>query len=164
MQKLFILFFLFISALGYSQDTLVKLLKKYNKETIPYVSAQELATKIKDAKILDARELNEYSVSHIKNALYVGYKNFDINTVKKSLPDSLQTIIVYCSIGVRSEDIGEKLKKAGYTNIYNLFGGIFEWKNNNFPVFNSEEKETENVHAYSIEWGKWLQKGIKIYD
>ena len=38
-------------------------------------------------------------------------------------------IIVYCSIGVRSEDIGEKLKELGYTKILNLYGGIFDWKN-----------------------------------
>jgi len=33
---------------------------------------------------------------------------------------------VYCSLGIRSEVIAKKLKKAGYTNVFNLYGGIFE--------------------------------------
>jgi hypothetical protein len=45
-----------------------------------------------------------------------------------------------------------------------LFGGIFEWKNNNFTVYNSKEEATENVHAFSKDWSKWLLKGKKVYD
>ena len=71
--------------------------------------------------------------------------------------------MVYCSIGIRSEDISEKLKKAGYTNVYNLYGGIFEWKNRNYPVVNPENEVTEKVHAYSKQWGQWLHKGKKVY-
>ena len=72
--------------------------------------------------------------------------------------------MVYCSLGIRSEDVAEKLKKAGYTNVLNLYGGIFEWKNNDFTIYDSEEKETENVHTFDEAWSKWLTKGIKIYD
>ena len=45
-----------------------------------------------------------------------------------------------------------------------LYGGIFEWKNNDYPIIDSEGKETENVHTYSRFWSKWLKKGIKVYD
>jgi predicted sulfurtransferase len=69
---------------------------------------------------------------------------------------------VYCSLGVRSEDIAETLQKAGYTNIKNLYGGIFNWKNNNLPVVNRQQKPTDSVHVYSKQWGKWLTKGIKV--
>ena len=72
--------------------------------------------------------------------------------------------MVYCSLGVRSEDIAEKLKKAGYTAVFNLYGGIFEWKNKGFSVVDLQNKETQKVHAYSKNWGKWLLKGEKIYD
>ena len=164
MRNLFILSFLLLSFFGNSQETLQELLKTHNKESIPYISVKELAMPKTDAILLDARELKEYNVSHIPNSTYVGYDDFDLDTVVKTLPDTTSTIVVYCSVGIRSEDIAEQLKKKGYTNVYNLFGGIFEWKNNNFPVYNSEEKETEQVHAYSKDWGKWLLKGIKIYE
>lgn len=157
------IFFFFVS-LGHAQDSINELLKTYNSETIPYISVQELAMPKTDAIILDARETKEFEVSHIENSIHIGYNNFNLENIVKQLTDKQQTIVVYCSVGIRSEDIGEQLKKAGYTNVYNLFGGIFEWKNNDFPVYNPEHNETENVHAYSKAWGKWLLKGTKIYD
>jgi rhodanese-related sulfurtransferase len=164
MRNFLILIFLLLGFFGNSQETLHELLKTHNKESVPYISAQELAMPKTEAILLDARETAEYKVSHIKNAMHVGYDHFDLNTVLKAIPDTSKTIVVYCSVGIRSEDIAEQLKKKGYTNVYNLFGGIFEWKNNNFSVFNSEEKETELIHAYSEDWSKWLLKGTKIYE
>jgi len=128
------------------------------------MSVEELVMPNTDAIILDSRELKEYEVSHIKDAIQVGYDHFNIEIIEKQVKDKSKTIVVYCSVGIRSEDIGEKLEKAGYTNVYNLFGGIFEWKNKDRIVYNTEEKPTENVHTFSKEWSKWLLKGIKIYD
>ncbi|RCW90373.1 rhodanese-like domain-containing protein [Winogradskyella arenosi] len=153
-----------LSCIGYSQETLSALLKTYNKESVPYISVQELAMPKTKAILLDAREIEEYEVSHIKGAIFVGYSTFNLEDVALSFPNLNTNIVVYCSLGVRSETIAEQLKKRGYTNVYNLFGGIFEWKNNNFPVYNSEEKETEHIHAYSKAWSKWLIKGKKIYE
>ncbi|RLD29245.1 MAG: rhodanese-like domain-containing protein [Bacteroidetes bacterium] len=145
-------------------ETLSALLKKYNEQSVPYISVQELAMPKTDAIILDAREMKEYQVSHLKDAIYVGYDFFELDSIKNKLPNKDSQIVVYCSIGVRSEDIAEKLKKVGYKNVFNLYGGIFEWKNNNFTVYDSEEKETENVHTYNETWSKWLTKGEKVYE
>ena len=128
------------------------------------MTVQELAMPKTEVILLDAREIEEYNVSHLEDAIHVGYDDFDLLETTKQLNDKQQTIVVYCSLGVRSEDIGEQLKKAGYTNIFNLFGGIFEWKNKGYSVYNSEEKLTEDVHAFSKAWSKWLLKGNKIYD
>jgi len=148
----------------FSQESLNDLLNRLNKEVIPYISVQELAMPKTQAVILDAREEIEYEVSHIKNSLFVGYDDFDLKIVKDRIKDKHQKIVVYCSLGVRSEDIAERLKKAGYQNVFNLFGGIFEWKNQGFDVVDENEKETESVHAFSKEWGKWLTHGIKVYE
>ena len=164
MRNLIILCFLSFSFPSNAQESISELLKKYNSESVPYISAQELAMPKTNVIILDARETEEYNVSHIENAIFVGYDNFNVETIKEKILDCSKTIVVYCSVGIRSEAIGEKLKKAGYTNVYNLFGGIFEWKNNDFPVYNLENKETENVHTHSKGWSKWLLKGTKIYD
>lgn len=155
---------LFFSSMGFAQKTMTELLKKYNSEDIPYISVQELAMPKTEAMLLDARELEEYEVSHLKDAIHVGYDNFEMNTVLNKIPETSTLIVVYCSVGIRSEDVAQQLKNAGYLKVYNLFGGIFEWKNNNYSVVDSEEKETENVHAYSKDWSKWLLKGTKIYD
>lgn len=164
-MKNFILYIVFlITAISYSQNTLSKLLKKYNTEAIPYISVQELSNHKNEYVLLDTRELKEYKVSQLKNALYVGYDDFNLNSVKKQIQNKNVKIVVYCSLGVRSETIGIKLKEAGYTNILNLYGGIFEWKNQNFKVYNASGNQTEYVHAYSKTWSKWLLKGTKVYD
>ena len=84
------------------------------------------------------------------------------SVVKKTIKNKDAQIVVYCSLGVRSEDIAEILKKAGYTNIQNLHGGIFNWKNNNLPLVNAKQKQTDSVHVYSKKWGKWLTNGVKV--
>lgn len=153
-----------VSLSGFSQKKLAKLLKQQNKETIPYISADSLKNIQEQVTLLDSREEREFKTSHIKDAIYVGYDFFSLDSVQEKLPNKKSPIVVYCSLGIRSEDIAEKLKKAGYTNVLNLYGGIFEWKNNDLDVLNSKEKPTDSVHTFSKVWSKWLHKGIKVYD
>jgi rhodanese-related sulfurtransferase len=141
-----------------SFNTLLKMMLKHDVReiTVPEVLAR------KNAIFLDARERKEYDVSHIKNAVYVGYNNFDFAAIKNIAKGS--EIIVYCSIGKRSEEITQKLKKAGYNNVSNLYGGIFEWVNLQNEVVDMNNKKTSKVHAYGRFWGQWLDKGEKVYN
>lgn len=158
------IFFFIISSVCFTQKKLDKLLHKLNHNNIPYITVKELAQKKDSLILLDAREKKEFDVSHIRNATFVGYKNFDLTTIVKDLPkDKSKTIVVYCSLGVRSEKVAKKLKDNGYTNIYNLYGGIFEWKNKNYKVQDTLGKTTEKVHAFNKKWSKWLRNAVKIY-
>ncbi len=163
MNKFLFLFFLFISIDSFSQESINAILKKYNTESIPYMTVDSLKTLSNNVIVLDAREKKEFTTSHLKNALFVGYEKFNLKKTIKSLPNKETTIVVYCTLGVRSEDIAEKLKMKGYQNVYNLFGGIVEWKNKGYKVFDTQEKETEQVHTSSKFWGRWLLKGEKVY-
>jgi rhodanese-related sulfurtransferase len=138
-----------------------KTIKTLNKESVPYLTIDE-AKQVKEKHMLDAREPKEYKVSHIKDAVFVGYDSFALKTVTDQIKNKQDTVIVYCSIGVRSEDIGEKLLAAGYTNVFNLYGGIFEWKNKENEVYDTEDKETEKVHTYSKFWSRLLKSGISV--
>lgn len=148
-----------------AQDSLQTLLSKFNQETIPYISAEELKMLQDNSNILliDTREREEFEVSKINSAIYAGYDQFSIRQFSNFVTDKIRPIVVYCSLGIRSEDIGEKLKEAGYTNVKNLYGGIFEWKNKGLPVVDPDGNATEKVHVYSKKWSKWLLKGEKIY-
>jgi len=147
-----------------AQETIADLLKQHNNKGVPYISVQELAMPKTKAIVFDSREPKEYKVSHIKDAICVGYDNFDMASIKNLYPNTNKKIVVYCSLGIRSETIGKKLKKAGYTNVYNIYGGIFEWKNKGFSIIDSEHNETNKVHTFNKAWSKWLIKGEKIYD
>ncbi len=162
-----ILFVLVILLAGTAsgQPSLHTLLSKYNTHSIPYISVEELKMLQQDSDLvlLDAREPEEFQVSHIKTAVFSGYSTFSAEAISKSIKDKSALIVVYCSLGIRSEKISEKLKAEGFSNVRNLYGGIFEWKNKGFSVFDPEGKETEKVHAYSKSWSKWLTDGEKIY-
>jgi len=148
-----------------AQKTLDKLLEQYNTHSIPYISVEELRMlQMNDSiVILDAREPIEFNVSRIASAKNVGYSDFSSDEIQLQKVAKNAPIIVYCSIGIRSEEIAEKLKKAGFTNVKNLYGGIFEWKNKEYPVIDSKGIETENVHTFSKVWSNYLKAGNPIY-
>ena len=130
--------------------------KKHISGSVPLAYPAQLYSVINNTNtvILDAREKNEFDVSHIYKAKFVGFDNFkssSVNTISKS-----DTIYVYCSIGYRSEKIGEKLRNMGYKNVFNLYGGIFNWANSGYKVFNKENNPTREVHGYNKEWSKML--------
>lgn len=138
------------------------MLKALIKESIPIVAVADLDQKqIQSTTFIDSREKVEFDVSHIKGATWVGYDDFDMarmDDISKNEP-----IIIYCSVGYRSEKIGEKLLQAGYTNVSNLYGGIFEWVNQGKPIVDLSGEPTTKIHAYSKTWGIWLSKGEKVY-
>ena len=140
-----------------------KLASLYN-HSVPLISCDDLAIKLdhgESLKILDIRSEEEFKVSHIAGALMIDYDNFEKTDVE-SLPVASE-IIVYCSVGYRSEKIGEKLQKIGYTNVKNLYGGIFQWKNDGYEVVNQQSVVTDSVHTYNRNWSQWLLKGVRVY-
>lgn len=136
------------------------MLKTLLSHSVPEIQVQEAARDSANILFLDAREPKESAVSHIRNAIAVGYDNFDLKKLPEIQKD--RRIVVYCSVGYRSEKVAEQLLAAGYKNVSNLYGGIFEWVNQGNPVFNNKS-QTQEVHAYSRAWGIWLEKGKKIY-
>jgi rhodanese-related sulfurtransferase len=154
---------LFLTTFCFAQNTIPKVLEKLNSKSVPYITVDELQSK-ENVVLLDSREIKEYNVSHIENAICVGFDHFDSKKSTTTIKNKNTPIVVYCSIGVRSEKIGEKLLKLGYTNVYNLYGGIFEWKNEGGKVVTNQNKETEEVHTYNKEWSIYLKKGTKVYE
>lgn len=111
--------------------------------------------------LLDARQKKEYDTSHLEGAQFVSFKEFDLSSIKDIPKD--QEIIVYCTVGYRSGKIGEKLQDAGYTNVKNMYGGIFQWVNSGHEVVDNKGKSTEKVHCYNKKWSQWLEVGEKVY-
>lgn len=125
----------------------------------PVVKPEQIED-LSNYQVLDTREKVEFDVSHLQNANWVGYDTFDIKKLEDL--DKEKPVLVYCTVGARSQDIGKKLKEAGFKNVYNLYGGIIQWSNEELPLFH-ENKPTNKVHTYSKSWGIWLNKGEKVY-
>ena len=142
--------------------TYAAMLDQLLEHSVPEISVQQLKDDTIGFLLLDAREKNEYAVSHLEEAISVGYDDFHIDSV--SMDDRSAPIVVYCSVGYRSEQVAKQLIEAGYTTVYNLYGGIFEWKNQDGEVVDPESGDpTDEVHAFDRKWGVWLKEGTKIY-
>jgi len=166
MKYLFILTLFFASFLTIAQNEIdadykEMIEKKYN---FPTISQDDAQAKLKNDNIvfIDTREWKEYAVSHIPGAIFTGYDNFmwqNLNTIDKNAE-----IVVYCSIGVRSQNIGEKLKEKGFTNVKNLYGGLFLWADQERPMETKDGNDTDKVHGYNKFWGKWVKKAETVYE
>lgn len=131
-----------------------KTIERWISHSVPVISVDQLAGKTSDYIVLDCREREEYDVSHLPDAQFLGYKHFEKSQME-SIPKDAQ-IVVYCSIGYRSEKIGEKLNKLGYSNVQNLYGSIFEWVNQGNEVVDKSGERTNKVHGFNKSWSKWI--------
>jgi len=157
-MRLFALTVLLSSCAACAQtETFDQMLEDLLSHSVSEITPSELKT-FQNPIILDARERQEFDVSHIPGAIFLGYDNFDISSAKYFSKN--KTVVVYCSVGFRSEKIAEKLLNSGFFDVYNLRGGIFQWVNEGNPVLD-KSGPTKNVHTYNEKWSKWLIKGKK---
>ncbi len=138
-----------------------KMVDKLLKHSVNEIDTDSLEKIVDEVILLDAREWNEFEVSHIEGAAFVGFKNLDLDPVKKLPKD--KPIVVYCSVGYRSEKVTEKLNALGYTNVSNFVGGIFDWKNKGNEVVDPNGT-TEKVHGFNKNWSKWLENAHIVVD
>ena len=142
-----------------------KMLKVTVPEEVPHVQVREFRDSLEPRKnlvILDGRTREEFEVSHMKNAIWVG---------EKQVPDSLieqlnraDTVVVYCSVGARSAKITENLREKGFDRSYNLYGGIFGYIREGGNVINSRGDTVNKVHPYNKIWGQWVSGAEKSYE
>ncbi|MEJ7822028.1 MAG: rhodanese-like domain-containing protein [Chitinophagaceae bacterium] len=135
-----------------------KFLKALLPKKTPFIYVDNVLNEYDDIIFLDAREKHEFEVSHIENAIHIGFKEFDLNDILKLKMN--KKIVVYCSIGWRSGHVGNKMLDAGIKNVYNLYGGIFEWCNAKQNLYRYKDKVNQ-IHIYSKHWGKWVRKGVE---
>lgn len=154
------------SLMACAQGNFEQKLKLLYKNTVPTLSVSEFDSlqQREDVRLLDTRTKEEHEVSHIKGAEFINYETFDVSEFEQA--DKEKPIVLYCAVGYRSERVGEALLDKGYKNVYNLYGGIFHWKNEGKPVYNVEGEKTDKVHAYNRIWGIWLDgdKATKVYE
>lgn len=92
------------------------------------LDASTFARKIteKDVVLLDVRTVDEFSQSHIPDALNIDVQS-DYFTADISALDKSKSYAVYCRSGKRSVLASEEMDQIGIANVYNLTGGIMEW-------------------------------------
>ncbi|MGJ8683351.1 MAG: rhodanese-like domain-containing protein [Nonlabens sp.] len=160
MKKL-ILFISFLSvSMSIQAQEINELLHQWNRMSVSYITVQTLKMEYDKYIILDTRKKPEYDVSHLPGAIWAGEK-LDLKLLKDISKE--KPIVVYCSVGIRSEDYGEELLKTGYEKVFNLYGSIFSWKDAGYEVVDIDGNKTNQVHVFSAAWAKYLKTGEKVF-
>lgn len=87
----------------------------------------------KNALVLDVREDSEYKAGHVLNAKLIplGKLKERIGELEKYKD---QPIVVVCRVGNRSGTACVMLGKQGFTQAYNLAGGVMAWQKAKLPL------------------------------
>jgi rhodanese-related sulfurtransferase len=130
------------------------------------ISSRELQERMgstsKEITLLDARTPLEQRVSVIHGSQLFDFDNGDVEQLTKELPRDKVTV-VYCAVGHRSAIIAQRLRKAGFTQVYSLAGGIFDWVHSGKPVYQGK-KQVERVHPFNRRWGRYLKQRYHAND
>jgi len=86
-----------------------------------------------NAVLLDVRETKELQGGKLPNALNIPLSQLN-ERVGELAKLTARPIVVYCERGQRSRSAGAALAKQGFTNIYQLHGGLRAWKDAGLPI------------------------------
>jgi thioredoxin len=114
--------------------TLTEVVQESSPKVKNVNSAQFLAlTKKGNGIILDVRTPGETAQGSLANASFINVNDRAfvqrINLIQKDKP-----IYVYCASGARSAKAADLLLKNGFTEVYNLLGGIRDWRASGYAV------------------------------
>lgn len=106
-----------------------------NLEMISLVKAKEVFES-ENALFVDARHEFDFQQGHIRGAVNVSLKDFDIHVAHVNKIPKDRLLIVYCD-GAEcnsSIELSVKLMESGFTNVKIFFGGWQEWISAKLPI------------------------------
>ena len=105
--------------------------------------------------IIDVRTKEEFVSGHISDATNIDYYDSDfkekLDLVKKDVP-----ILVYCRSGGRSVRAANIMQSLGFTEVYNLSGGIGAWKDSGFDVIKTRQEKKNAGYSQEMRLLVWM--------
>ena len=117
-------------------------------KNIKAVKFQEFSA-LNDGIIIDVRTAAEFNSGHIKDATNIDFYADDFESklkiVRKDVP-----IYVYCRSGGRSSSAAKKMEKLGFSEVYNMLGGIGSWNSKGFNTIQSKKRGVSKQPKFSV--------------
>ncbi len=86
-----------------------------------------------DFVLLDVRTPEEYATEHIAGSVLLDFYSDDFEDELDKL-DKSKTYLVYCRSGNRSSQSMPILEDLGFIRVYDMGGGINQWKAEGYPT------------------------------
>lgn len=129
------------------------LLSCSNGQTQHTLSARTFAEKINElpnGTILDVRTPEEFSNGHLENALNYDWNGSEFEQQIASL-DKSKPVFVYCLSGGRSSAAAGKMRSIGFKEVYELEGGIMQWRSQNLPETTNNQVSSTGMSEQSFQ-------------
>jgi phage shock protein E len=98
----------------------------------------EFSAKVAEAGVitLDVRTPGEFAEGHVEGARLIDFQSGNFENEIAAL-DKNATYAVYCRSGNRSGQAVKVMQDAGFTNLFNMDGGVIDWANAGLPLVNN---------------------------
>ena len=96
---------------------------------VKVVNAEDFEKQLKTTKselLIDVRTPQEFTKSHLKNAINIDFRSPDFREKIEKL-DKTQPVFVYCAAGRRSNAAAVLFLEAGFRIVFDLEGGLNAW-------------------------------------
>jgi rhodanese-related sulfurtransferase len=95
----------------------------------------EFSAKVAEVGVitLDVRTPGEFAEGHVEGARLIDFQSGNFENEIAAL-DKNATYAVYCRSGNRSGQAVKTMQDAGFTNVFNMNGGVIDWANAGFPL------------------------------
>lgn len=117
--------FLFVGCQGQTEKS----------DAIKTLAPKEFAAKYqatKDAQLIDVRTPKEFEDERIENFTNIDWNGSDFES-KVSKLDKSKPVFLHCRSGGRSAKAAAKLQDMGFTEIYDMDGGMLQWNEEGLP-------------------------------
>jgi thioredoxin len=110
-------------------------------------------------QLIDVRTPQEFAEDHIGTAQNMNWNSSDFVANVEKL-DKSKPVFVYCKVGGRSSQAASKLAELGFTEIYNLDGGIMKWNAVGKTI--SAEKTDKIIGICDQEYNEFIASNEKV--
>lgn len=125
----------------------------YNLDAVAFA---EKTNELPNAPLIDVRTPGEFADGHLRNAKNIDWNGTTFESEISSL-DKTQPVLVYCLSGGRSGSAAAKMRSMGFTQVYEMDGGIMKWRATGLP-----EEDTNNGGMNANEYQALLNTDKKV--
>jgi len=104
-----------------------------NEQVVELIDPKDLHAKLGGIQLIDIRTSREFNGGYIKGAVNINFFDRDFIDQMSKL-DKGKEIYIYCRSGNRTSKAAARLRKQGFTKIYDLRGGILNWNRNKLEI------------------------------
>lgn len=102
------------------------------KTSLTAVEFSEKINTLENPQLIDVRTPEEFKGGHLENARNMDWNGNDFMDQISSL-DKSKPVLVYCLSGGRSSSAAKELRENGFKQVYEMEGGMMQWRSKNLP-------------------------------